>query len=242
MNTTTTYSADPRWKDLYKIGGFTAVILELLIVLGGIAFVIWSYSPGSASTVEIFTTLQRDRFGGLMSLDFPLFISNFFGVLLFLALYVSLKSVNESYALIALIAGLLAAVLIFPARPMAELITLSDGYAAATTELARSQYLAAGDALLAQFDGTAYLGNTFLGGLSLLISSLLMLRSKFFSKATAYVGIVTNLAVCLFFVPVIGTYFLFLCLPGYVIWYVQLCRSFVQLGRDATRAALDNGK
>jgi hypothetical protein len=237
MNTITTYSADFRWKDLYKIGRITTIILELLIVLGGIAFVIWPYTPGSASTLDIFAKLQSDRFGGLMSLDFLLFLSNLIGVLLFLALYVSLKSVNESYALIALVVGLLAAVLIIPARPMAELITLSDGYAAAATDLAKSQYLAAGEALLAQFDGTAYLGNTFLGGLSLLVSSLLMLRSKFFSKAAAYVGIATNLAVCLFFVPVVGMYFLFLCLPGYVIWYILLCRSFIQLERDATRAA-----
>jgi hypothetical protein len=236
MKTISAHSADPRWKDLYNIGGITTIILELLIVLGGVAFAIWPYTPGSVSTVEIFTTLQSDRFGGLMSLDFLLFLSNIVGILIFLALFISLKSVNESFALIALVAGMLAAVLIFPARPMAELITLSDSYATATTEIARSRYLAAGEALLAQFDGTAYLGNTFLGGLSLLISSLLMLRSKSFSKAVAYVGILTNLAVCLFFVPVVGTYLLFLCLPGYVIWYVQLGRSFLQLGRDASRA------
>ncbi len=236
MNTKNTYSADPRWKDIYKIGGFTAIILELLIVLGGIAFAIWPYTPGSASTLEIYATLQSDRFGGLMSLDFLLFLSNFIGLLLFLTLYVSLKQVNESYALIALVLGLLAAILIVPARPIAELFTLSDGYAAATSDLVKNRFLAAGEATLAQFNGTAYLANTFLGGLSLLISSLLMLRSKLFSKATAYVGILTNLAVCLFFVPVVGTYLLFLCLPGYVIWYVQLGRRFFQLGRDASLA------
>ena len=232
MKTILSDAADPRWKDLYKIGGITVVILVLLIVLGGIAFVIWSYSPGSASTVEIFRTLQNDRLGGLMALDFLLFLSNFVGILLFLVLYVTMKQVNESYALIALVLGLLATVLIVPARPMAELIALSDGYTAATNDLVKSQFLAAGEAMLAQFNGTAYIANTFLGGLSLLISSLLMLRSKLFSKATAYVGILTNLAVCLFFVPVVGTFFLFLCIPGYVLWNIQLGRRFFQLGRD----------
>ena len=175
-----------------------------------------------------------------MSLDFLLFLSNFFGILIFLALYVSLKKINESYALIALILGLLAAVLIVPARPMAELVTLSDGYVAATTDQARSQYLAAADAILAQFNGTAYLTNTLLGGLSLLISSLLMLRSNIFSKATAYVGIITNLAVCLYFIPVVGRYLLFLCLPGYVIWYVQLGRTFFRLGRDIPQTSQED--
>lgn len=240
MKTITTNHADPRWRDLYKVGGITTIILELLIVLGGISFAIWPYTPGYASTAKILSMLHNDRIGGLMSLDFLLFLSNFFGILIFLALYVSLKSINESYALIALVLGLLAAVLIVPARPMAELVTLSDGYATAATDQAKNQFLIAGEAILAQFNGTAYLTNTFLGGVSLLVSSLLMLRSRIFSKATAYVGIITNLAVCLFFIPVIGTYLLFLCLPGYVIWYVQLGRTFFRLGRNNPQTTQEN--
>jgi len=227
-------TADPRWKDLYKVGGVTTVVLEVLIAFGVIAFLIWPYSPGYTSTENIFTAIQNDRLGGLMALDFLLFVSNLFGILLFLALYVSLKRVNESYALIALALGLFAAVLIVPARPISELFSLSDLYAAATTDAARSHYLAAGEALLALFNGTAMFVNTFLGGVSLLISSFLMLRSNVFSKSTAYVGIITNIAVCGFFLPGIGTVLLFLSLPGYVIWYIQLARRFFQLARRAT--------
>jgi hypothetical protein len=223
-------TADPRWRDLYKIGGMTTIGFLILLVLGGIAFMIWPYLPGDASTGEIFQAIQDSKFGGLMALDFILFLSNFLGILFFLALYVSLRTVNESYALVALALGLVAAVLIVPARPMAELLTLSDLHATATTEAARSHYLAAGEAILALFNGTAYLVNTFLGGISLSISSFLMLRSDIFSKPAAYVGIVTNIAVCAFFLPVIGTALLFLSLPGYVIWYVLLARTFFRLG------------
>lgn len=171
-----------------------------------------------------------------MALDFLLLISNLCGVLLFLALYVSLRRVNESYALIALVLGLIAAVLIVPARPISELFSLSELYAAATTDAARSQYLAAGEAILTLFDGTTFLVNTFLGGLSLLISSFLMLRSKVFSRSTAYVGIVTNMAVCGFFLPGVGTFLLFLSLPGYLIWNIQLARRFFQMARRAATA------
>lgn len=137
---------------------------------------------------------------------------------------------NESYALVALALGLVGAALIVPARPMSELLSLSDLHAAATTDAARSQYLAAGEALLALFNGTAFLVNTSLGGISLLTSSFLMLRSDVFSKLTAYVGIATNIGVCGLFVPGIGTALLFLSLPGYVIWYILLARTFFQLG------------
>lgn len=233
-------TTSPRWRDLYRIGGIAVIGFEILIILGGIAFVIWPYLPGQASTEEVFRAIQDSRLGGLMALDFLLFLSNLLGILFFLALYVSLKPVNESYALVALALGLVAAVLIVPARPMFELLSLSDLHAAATTDAARSQVLAAGEALLALFNGTAFMVNTFFGGISLLISSLLMLRSDAFSKPAAYVGIATNIAVCCFFLPVIGTYLLFLSLPGYVVWYILLARTFFQLTQgkiDAGRAA-----
>jgi hypothetical protein len=229
---------DPRWKDLYKIGGITAIVSEIVIFLGIVAFFLWPYSPGNKSTESIFVLLQSNKLGGLISLDLFLVVGNLFGILLFLALYVSLKQVNESYALIALVLGLVAAISIIPARPISELSSLSGLYASATTSAAKSQYLAAGEALLALFNGTAWFVNTLLGGISLLISSFLMLRSNVFSKSTAYVGIITNIAVCCFFIPgVIGMVLLFLSLPGYMIWYFQLARRFFQIGQDKSQAS-----
>src|SRR5271157_2923776 len=101
------------------------------------------------------------------------------------------------------------------------------------TEAAKSQYLTVGDSLLALFDGTGWFMNTLLGGISLLVSSLLMLRSNVYDKSTAYVGILTNVVVCGFFIPVFGKFLLFLSLPGYMIWYFLLAKRFFQMGRDA---------
>lgn len=230
MDTNTT---DPRWKDLYKIGGITAVILEIIVILTIVTVFIWPYAPGTESTESIIILLQNEPFGGLVSLDFLLLVSNLLGILLFLALYVSLKQVNESYALIALVIGLMGVGWIIPARPISELFMISELYATASTEAAKAQYLAAGETLLAFFDGTGWFMNTLFGGITFLISSFLMLRSNFFSKSTAYVGIVTNAAVFGFFIPVIGIFLLFLSVPGYMIWFFQLARTFFQMGRHA---------
>jgi hypothetical protein len=224
---------DPRWKDLYKVAAIAAIVSEAAILLGLVTYFIWPYAPGNQSTESIFLLLQKNTLGGLISLDLFLLLSNLFGVMLFLGLYVSLKSVNESYALIALVVGLIAIILLVPARPIIELFSLSKLYAGATTEAARSQYLAAGESLLVLFDGIGWFMNTLLGALSLLVSSILMLRSKVFTKSTAYVGIVTNLAVCGFFIPGLGTLLLFLSLPGYMIWYFLLARRFIQMSRNA---------
>jgi hypothetical protein len=229
--------ADLRWKQLFTIGAIAAVVSGIVIILGIVSYFFWPYAPGKISTEAIFVLIQNNKLGALVSMDFFLVLGNLFGILLFIALYVSLKNVNESYALIALVLGLIAAVLIIPARPISELFTLSGLYSTAATPAAKSQYLAAGEALLALFNGTAWFMNTLLGGISLLISSLLMLRSKTFSKATAYVGVLTNAAVCFFFIPgITGTILLFLSLPGYLIWYFQLGRRFLQLGRRKTSA------
>jgi hypothetical protein len=219
------------WKEIYTITAIAAILSEIVLMIGIATVFIYPYAPGNISTESIFLLLQNDKLGGLISLDFHLVLGNLLGILLFLALYVSLKQVNNSYALIALVLGLIADVLIIPARPISELFSLSGLYATASTEVAKSQYLAAGEVLLSQFNGTGWFMNTFLGGFSLLISSLLMLRSSVFSKPTAYVGIITNAAVCLFFIPGIGMLFLFLSLPGYMIWYFQLTRRFLKLAQ-----------
>ena len=120
MNTT----VDSRWRDLYRIAGIAAIISELVIILGIITYPIFPFAPGNKSTGEIFLMLQSNPLGGLISLDLFLFIGNLFSITLFLALYVSLKPVNEAYALIALAIGLIGVVLLIPSRPLAELYSL----------------------------------------------------------------------------------------------------------------------
>ena len=221
----------PRWNDLFKVAGIAAVISELAIILGLVTYFIWPYSPKTESAATILTNLQANTLGTLISLDLFLLISNLFSVMLFIGLYQSLRQVNPSYALIALVMGLIAVALLVPARPIIELYALSGKYAAATTEASKSLYLAAGETLLSSFDGTGWFLNTLLGGFSLLVSAILMLRSAIYSKTTATVGIVTNLAACSFFIPAVGTFILFLSVPGYAIWYFLLARRFFQLGR-----------
>jgi hypothetical protein len=222
---------DLRWKDLYRIAGIAAIISELVIFLGIVTYIVWPFAPGNKSTESILLLLQRDWLGGLISLDLFLFVGNLFSLMLFLALYVSLKPVNESYALIALALGLISVALLAASRPIFELFAVSRMYSAASSEADKSRYLAAGETLLTLFNGTNWFTSTLIGAIALLINSLLMLRSKLYSKSIAYVGIFTNLVVCGFFIPVIGTPLLFLSLPGYLIWYIQLARRFFQMAR-----------
>jgi len=225
---------DGRWQGLYKIGAVAALISVVIIPLSIVAFFIWPPFPD-----DILVVIQEDRLAGLMSLDFLYLLGNVFAIPFFLVLYVTLKEVNESWALMALTLGLLGLVCLVPSRPIPEVFALSDQYAAATTDAERATYLVAGEAMLTHFHGIAYHVHYILGSASLLISSFLMLRSEPFSKATAYVGIVTNIVVFGLYVPEVGTYISLLSVVGYVIWYILIARRLFQLGWGVSQEEVD---
>lgn len=228
---------DPRWKDLYIVGGVCGILMSVLTVLAIVIYFIWPYQPGLTSPAGIFSTIQNNPFNGLMSLDFLMVIITFITIPFFLALYVSTKHANESYALIALVFGLISCILAFGMRPIAEMFYLSSQYAAATTDVARNQYLAAGEALSALFNGTLWILYFFTYTVEYLTSSLLMLRTKAFSKTTAYLGIFLNiglLSVLAVIIPNFASIFTILNLVTtftWTIWLVLVARTFFQLAR-----------
>jgi hypothetical protein len=216
---------DGRWRSLYRIGAVAAVISIAVIPLSIVAFFLWPLWPDN-----ILAVIQEDWLSGLMGLDFGYLLSNVFAIPFFLVLYVTLKEVDEGWALIALIMGLIGLVCLVPARPIPEMFALSDQYAAATSEAERASYVVAGEAMLTHFHGMAYHAHYILGSASLLISSILMLRSSTFSRATAYVGIVTNIIVFGLYVPEIGVWISMLSVLGYLIWYILIARRLIRLG------------
>lgn len=223
-------TADSRWNWLYKIGGVAALISVVIIPISIVAYFVWPPFPD-----DILVVIQEDRLAGLMSLDFLYLLGNFFAIPLFLVLYVTLKRVSESFSAIALALGFVGLLSLVPSRPILEMFAISNQYAAATTDAQRAIYLAAGEAVLALFHGTAFNVHYLLGSASLLISSFLMLRSDIFGKRTAYVGIVTNIVVFGLYVPKIGIYISLLSVVGYLIWYILIARRLFQLGRGVSK-------
>lgn len=223
--------AEPEWKDLYRIGGIASLVAVVLQIVGIVAFFVWPYQASFASDGSVFATI-REASGALMALDVVLFADVVFALPLFLALYLALRRVNRSYALIALAFGLIAVVSILPARPIAELVAQGDLHRAAITSTPLRRYLAAGDALLEGLNGTAWSVCLFFTGVSLLISSMLMVQSSAFSRATAYLGTITSIGTIAFFVQSIGLISLFtIGAPGGVIWCALLARELFRLGR-----------
>jgi len=215
---------ESKYKGLISLSGICAIISAVLIPISIITFFIWPLYPK-----DIFTVIQNDRIAGLMGLDLHYLVGTFLSIPIFLTFYVTLKQTSESFSLLAVVLGFIGLVALFSARPIVEMVVLSDKYAAATTEIQRAELQSAGTAMMAHFRGTTFNIHYVLGTTSLLISSLIMMRSKFYSKATAYIGIVTNVLVFTYYVPTIGVYLSVISVIGYLVWWLMLGKQWLKV-------------
>jgi hypothetical protein len=127
-----------------------------------------------------------------------------------------------------------------------SMISLSNQFATAATEVEKALLLAAGEtALTVSNDAGANLGGLFVETAALILS-ILMLRSGTFGKVTSYAGIVghgldlvrilINLLIIpltsLAWVPTFGFILLAIGGPLQLIWYALVGRKLIQLGRS----------
>ena len=226
-------TADSRWNWLYRVGGAAVLISVVLIPISIIDYIAW---PPPSTAIDSFTLFQNNRLAGLMSLDLMYLVGNVLAIPILLALYVALRRASESFMAIATALGFVGIVALFASRPAFDMLYLSEQYAAATTDAQRAMFLAAGEAMLAIFNGTAFHLHYIFGAIALLIVSFVMLRSNVFSKATAYVGIIANVLVFGLYVPKIGIVLSIISVfPFLLMWYILIARRLFQLGQGVSR-------
>jgi hypothetical protein len=248
-----TETRETGWKILYITGGVAALIAviffrrnwsaELIAFKGFGIFELPERLPDSA--LEWFTLLQKDPYIGLSLLNFYDLINFALVGLIFLALYSVLKKFNQSLMLIAISTGLIGVAVYLASNQAWEMLSLSQQYAAATSDGQRSILLTAGDVLLATnhpeapFQATGiYVGLFFVLAAGLLIS-FVMLRSDVFSKTAAVCGILANGFALLGFIalgfgPTISWIPPTLSAPFRMIWYMLIAIKLFKLGKSSS--------
>jgi len=196
-----------------------------------IAYIAWP-PPFEGTVIDWFKLFQDNSLMGLVGFDFLYLLTNIIMIPVILALYIALRRTSPSFMVIATVAVLIGTVALIAARPAFEMLSLSNQYAAATTDAQRAIFLAAGEVMLAIFHGTAFHVHYILGSIALLIVSFVMLRSNIFTKKTAYVGITANIIVFGLYVPQIGTYISAFSVLFYWIWYILIARRLFQLAKS----------
>lgn len=233
-----TETAASAYQGLYKLGGAAALIVVVLTLSEVIGLIFY---PQPSTVSGWFMLFQNNRliglldFWGLEVLMYAMFI------IVFLALYVVLRKANEGLMAIALTFALLGIGIFFATNNPFSMLSLSNQYAAATTDIQRSTFLAAGQAVLANTNQRAVGGfnmGLFLVSVAGLIISSVMLQNNSFSRVTAYVGILAyTLSLADYLREALtpsATIALLVILPNVlflVIWFALVGRRLYQLGR-----------
>jgi hypothetical protein len=228
-------TVDSDWKNLYKAGGLAPLITLTFYLIQILAMVFGE--PFPTTITDWFSLFQRNKVLGLLYLNaLDIFSIAILGVM-FLALYVALRRVNESFmSIAALLAFIGIAVFIAPRVAMLSVLPLSDQYAAATTEAQRATLLAAGEALNALGTATPEtIGFLFMAVAGLIIS-LVILRGETFGKTTAYVGLLAGGVtfanhISVVMAPSIADILMPVNGLLWLVWWIMISRRLFQLGK-----------
>ncbi|MGD9029364.1 MAG: DUF4386 family protein [Anaerolineae bacterium] len=245
-----TETPDAAWKSLYRVGGVAGLAAGVLFRRNIAAEVgLFSAQEPLVTVGDWFSLLQTNRLLGLAYLHVFDLVNYALVALMLLALYAALRRVSRSAMAIAAALGLLGIAVYFASNTAFSMLSLSDQYAAATSDAQRTGLLAAGQAMLAlgrftsrgAHPGTGGFVSLFLIAVAGIIVSGVMLRSAVFNRATAYVGILAgalDLAYCAAFtlVPTVDSELLaVLFIPAaglfLMIWHIMLGWRLWRLGR-----------
>lgn len=227
-------------KHLYIIGGIFAIV-QLVAILASIVIAV-AFGPRPTSAVEFFAIQQENPLAALLRGDFVLMVfllGAYLGT--FPALWWNLRHLSPTTATFAALFTAIGVILSFSSESTFALLHLGDLYAAASSESARVQLLAAGEAVLAA--GWWHSSGSYMTGILLqgggVIISLVMLRSRDFSKVTAVSGLIGN-ALDLIqhllhpFAPFISAPVQMFMGIFYFVWFPMLARDFFKLAKGSS--------
>jgi hypothetical protein len=214
------------WSPLYRTAGVAALITAVLVPVQLAVFMAYPFPDTVAGWFQL---LQDNPLAGLVNLDLLLVVDNVLLVVIALALYVALRPTSPSVTTMATGLWLLAIAMFIAANPAVEMLALSDQFAAATSEAQRSAAMAAGQALLAGWEGTAFQVGYVLGQLAGIMIGLVMVKSRHFGRALPSTLIVGNLVGFGLYLPTVGV--AISAFSGLVLWawYLLIARKFLRL-------------
>ena len=201
----------------------------MVLIIIPIQIAIYVISP-IPKTIESWFLLFHDSWLlGLLHQDLLYLINNILVALMYLGFYVSLKKYNESVMKIALLLGLLGISAYFASCKAFEMLSLSKLYFAASSETVKSMLLVAGQSALAEWQGTAFLVYYVLNGITLVLISIVMIKSKLYGKVAAWIGFSAGI---LMMIPsTAGTIGLVFSLASLVPWCVFCALVAIQFNK-----------
>lgn len=174
---------------IYRIAAYSCIVMLGFIPIQIVVFAAWPPPETVEGFYQLFAT---NPFLGLLSLDLLYLINNALIVIIYFAIYLSIKPKNKQLLTLAFILGLVGVAAYYPTNPAFEFWNLSKEFMIATTETRRTILLAAGEGVLAGYTGTAFDVYYVLNAFTLLVFCGYMFRSKQYSRTLSWFGIVSG--------------------------------------------------
>lgn len=215
----------PSRRTIYWIGGLISMILIAYCISTFLILVL--IGPPPENIKECFSILNENTLYGLLRLDILTVFAMPLYYLLFYSIYMALKNVNYEFVTISLILAFIGLTLFLSSASVFSYLNLSKKYALAINDYDKNNLLAAGEAI---FSSDMWRGTgSFIGGLLLqtggLLFSINMLKSKVFSRITAYTGIfifgldLVHILI-VFFLPLLSNILMIIAGTFYILWFL----------------------
>ncbi|MEL1136172.1 hypothetical protein AAC978_13400 [Desulfitobacterium sp. THU1] len=211
------------FRPLYRVAHFLALAMLVIIPMQIIIFVM---APPPDTVKGLFELYQQNPFLGLLSLDFLYLFNNVIVCIIYFALFTLLFHERPVVVLLAMMLGLIGVACYYPSNPAFEMLTLSNQYAQALPDQ-QMVYLAAGEALMAGYTGTAFNVYYVLSTICLLLFAYTVMKSPQFKKSVGLWGLASG-----FFMIVpssagtLGMIFSLLSLIPWVVFVALLMNNF----------------
>lgn len=202
----------------------------MVIVMIPLQAAVFILSPPPTTVAAYFELFQRNPLLGLLDLDLLLTLDYLAMIPFYLALFVVVRRVSPSFALLGLVTGLFSLLLYLYSREATfSMWLLSNQHTAATDAGQRAALVAAGQTLLTLYNGGSFAISYLLGAASTLIYSAAMLAHRVYGTWPGIVGLVTGATML---VPAnvgpVGVTIAMASLIPTAVWLVLLARALLR--------------
>lgn len=205
------------------------MILAMILIIP-IQIALFLIIPMPETTLQWIELFNEKTLMGLLHMDILYVLNNTFLIFFYVVLYITLKNKsNNSFLNIALLTGIIGAILYYTSNRSLEMLYLSRSFIETDDVYLKSSYLAVAQSYLDLWKGTSFNIYYVLSAISLILFSRAMYLNQFYSKATAISGLISG---TLMIIPSsLGTIGLIFSLFSLIPWIVFSILVFLRLAK-----------
>lgn len=180
-------------KSNQKFIQMTKWLIVMMVLIIPIQVTIFIISPMPENGLGFITLMRDNPIMGLLHMDLLYIVNNTLLIFFYIVLYMTLKDKSNSLLNIALITGLVGAVLYYTSNRSVEMLLLSQRYYQTDNVSLQMIYVGMAEGYLDIWKGTSFNTYYFLSAISLILFSVVMMKSTVYTKKTGIIGLISGI-------------------------------------------------